>query len=152
MSYTGQCACGAVTLEISGPAIAVRQCWCRQCQQIAAGGPTQNAIFMANDVTIIGELAAHSYVAASGNRVSQNFCPKCGSHMTATNSARMQMCAVRLGAIDVPHDLKPQGIIWTADAPPWAILDPALEQISSQPTPPPTAPPITPPAAPSLGR
>ena len=138
MARTGRCACGAVTLEIAGEPIGTRQCWCRQCQQIAAGGPTHNAIFPTEAVTITGALASSGWTAASGNSLTFHFCPACGTQIFAQSSARPQFRTVRLGAIDEPHGLRPQMAIWTDDAPEWAVIDPAMESWPQQPPPPPT--------------
>lgn len=135
---TGRCACGQVTLTIVGEPVQTRQCWCRQCQQIAAGGPTHNAIFAKDDVTITGNVGSNGYVAASGNTLTQSFCPSCGSSLYAESSARPQFRTIRLGAIDEPHGLRPQMAIWTDEAPDWAVIDPAMEQYPRQP-PAPTA-------------
>lgn len=137
--YTGRCACGAVTLEITGDPLGVRQCWCRQCQQIAAGGPTHNAIFKSEDVAISGKLAQSGWHAASGNTLSFYFCPACGTQVYGQSSARMHLKTLRLGAIDEPHGLRPLMAIWTDDAPAWAWIDPALERWPGQPPTPPTA-------------
>lgn len=137
MSYTGRCACGNVTLAISGESIATRQCWCRQCQQIAAGGPTHNAMFLTQEVAIEGDLASNSYVAESGNTLVHWFCPSCGSHIYGQSSARPHIRTVRFGAIDEPHGLKPAMAIWLDDAPAWAMIDPALEHHRRQPPAPP---------------
>jgi hypothetical protein len=53
------------------------------------------------------------------------------------SSALPHLRAVRLGMIDLPHDLKPRLIIWTDDATDWAVFDPALEQWPKQPPAPP---------------
>ncbi len=139
MTYTGQCLCGSVKLAISGETIGTRQCWCRQCQQIASGGPTQNAIFKADDVAITGQVAHSEWIAASGNALTFHFCPSCGTQIYAQSSARPHLKTVRMGAIDAPHDLKPQVAIWTEDAPAWAVIDPLLEQWPQQPPPLPTS-------------
>jgi hypothetical protein len=136
MAYTGRCACGQVTLAIAGEPATTRQCWCRQCQQAAGGGPTHNALFRTEDMTITGTLATRSYVAASGNTVTQSFCPSCGTPVMGQSAARPQFRALRLGMLDEPHGLKPQMAIWTDDAPAWAVIDPALEQFPRQPPPP----------------
>ncbi len=141
MSYTGRCACGSVTLSISGEPIGTRQCWCRQCQQIASGGPTHNAIFKAEDVTLNGDLASSVWPAASGNTLTFSFCPHCGSQIYAQSSARPHLKTVRFGALDEPHGLKPEVVIWTDDAPVWAVIDPALESWPQQP---PAIPPANP--------
>ncbi|MGV3512060.1 MAG: GFA family protein [Novosphingobium sp.] len=137
MPYSGRCACGSVTLHITGEPIATRQCWCRQCQQIAAGGPTNNAIFKAEDVTIAGELAHNGWQAASGNTLTFHFCPSCGTQIFGQSSARSHLKTVRLGALDAGHGLRPAAVIWTEDAPEWASIDPSLENWPQQPPAPP---------------
>jgi len=131
--YSGKCACGQVTATISGEAVAVRQCWCRQCQQIAAGGPTNNAMFRTEDVQLSGKLASHDYVAASGNVLTRRFCPACGTPVVAQSSARPHFRTIRLGFLEPGHGLAPQMVIWTADAPERALIDPALERHEGQP-------------------
>jgi len=134
MPFTGSCACGAVTAAISAEApVAVRQCWCRQCQQAAGGGATNNAIFTTDSETVTGELATHAYTAASGNTLTHSYCPKCGTPVMAQTSARPHFRTMRLGFLDVGHGLAPDAAIWTGDAPPWAMIDPALQQFEAQP-------------------
>lgn len=131
-SYTGRCACGQITLSIAADPVGTRQCWCRQCQQIAAGGPTHNAIFPAEAVGVEGELASAEWKAASGNTLTFHFCPACGTQIYGQSSARMHLKTVRLGAIDQPHGLKPQMAIWVSEAPDWAQIDPGMEQYPQQ--------------------
>lgn len=133
MPHTGQCTCGAVTARISGEPVAVRQCWCRQCQQIACGNATTNAMFRTDDVVISGDLARNDYIAASGNTLTHSFCPRCGTHVMAQSSARPQFRTLRLGFIDEPHGLRPSAVIWTDEAPDWAVIDPSLESFPGQP-------------------
>jgi len=136
MTYTGQCACGAVTATIEGEPFAVRQCWCRQCQQLAGGSASTNVMFAAEAIALTGALSAHHYIAASGNTISHGFCPKCGTPVWGQSSARPQFRALRVGFLDAGHGLRPQMAIWLDDAPDWAVIDPALEQHRRQPPPP----------------
>lgn len=136
-AYAGRCACGAVAATIAGAPVAIRQCWCRQCQQLAAGSPTTNAIFATADVTITGPLGAYSYVAASGNTLTHSFCPQCGTPVMAQSSARPHFRTMRLGFLDAGHDLAPEMAIWTEDAPHWAKFDPDMTHEPRQPLPPP---------------
>ena len=131
-SYTGRCACGQITLSIAADPVGTRQCWCRQCQQIAAGGPTHNAIFPAEAVSVEGELASAEWKAASRNTLTFHFCPACGTQIYGQSSARMHLKTVRFGAIDQPHGLKPQMAIWVSEAPDWAQIDPGMEQYPQQ--------------------
>lgn len=143
MPYTGRCSCGKVTLAIAGEPVQTRQCWCRQCQQIAAGGPTHNAIFKTEDVVVAGDLASNGYIAASGNQLTHSFCPSCGTQIYGQSSARPHLRTVRFGAIDAPHGLHPQVAIWLDDAPDWALIDPTMEQFPQQPPAPPPSPPVS---------
>jgi hypothetical protein len=136
-TYTGQCLCGAVHVRVAGKPATVRQCWCRQCQTLGGGGPTNNAIFPTEAVAVSGELGASSWVAASGNTLTFYFCPACGTQIYGQSSARMHLKTLRLGMLTQPHDLRPMAAIWTDDAPDWAVIDPALEQWPQQPPPPP---------------
>jgi hypothetical protein len=138
MTYTGRCACGAVSAEIEGEPVATRQCWCWQCQQVAAGGPTNNAIFRADGIAFSGETATHSYVAASGNTLTHHYCARCGTPVYAQSSARPQFRTIRFGFLEPGHGLVPQMAIWTDDAPAWAQIDPAIERFAGQPPAPPS--------------
>lgn len=131
--YTGRCLCGAVTLRANAGPVATRQCWCRQCQSLAAGGPTNNAIFRVDDVTVEGELGQSSWQAASGNTLTFRFCPECGTQVYGQSSARPHLMTIRIGMFDQPHDLRPEMVIWTDEAPDWAVIDPELECHPRQP-------------------
>ena len=133
MGYTGRCLCGAVTLRIAGKALGTPQCWCRQCQTSAGGGPANNAIFMTGDVQIDGELGTTGWQAASGAHPTLQFCTRCGTHICGQSPSGPGMMAVRIGVIDQPHDLVPGFAIWTEEAPPWAVLDPAVPSMARQP-------------------
>jgi hypothetical protein len=132
----GQCQCGKVRAVISGTPIQVRQCWCRHCQQVAAGGPTLSVIFRADDISMWGDLSQHSYTAASGNRLTQSYCGSCGTPVMAQSSARPEVAAIRLGFLDRNAGFVPQVAIWTEEAPDWATIDERLEQFPRQPPPP----------------
>jgi hypothetical protein len=132
-NYTGVCACGAVSADIRGKPATVRQCWCTQCQKLATGSACTNAMFNTADVEMHGALATHSYVAASGNTLTHSFCATCGTPVMAQSSARPQFMTLRVGFIAQPHELAPQAIIWTQDAPAWAVWDESLEVHEGQP-------------------
>jgi hypothetical protein len=134
MAFTGRCACGAVTATITAPApVTVRQCWCRQCQQAAAGGCTNNAVFPAEAVEVRGTLGSFSYGAPSGNTLTQFFCPECGTGVMAQSSGRMHLRTLRLGFLDSGHGLVPEMVIWTDEAPPWAQVDQRAQSYARQP-------------------
>lgn len=138
MTYTGRCNCGAVIATFSAEPVWVRQCWCRQCQKVAAGSGTTNALFLTENIDITGKLGWFTYAAESGNTVEQGFCASCGTPVIGRNSSRRYASVIRLGFIEPPHDLKPTSAIWLDEAPEWAAIAPDLEQFPRQPPSPPS--------------
>lgn len=137
---TGRCLCGAVTFKLSAEPLATRICWCRDCQHLAANG-TVNVLVPAESLVIAGALSEHIMKADSGNQITRQFCPRCGTHLFAKSSGRPQFRVVRTGNLDDPSSVRPGVNIWAASAPGWACLDPALERVERQPLPPGSAPP-----------
>ena len=136
---TGQCLCGAVRFKLAADPLVTRICWCRDCQHLAANG-TVNMLVQADSLSIAGDLAEHTRTADSGNAVTRQFCPTCGTHLFAKVSARPQFRVVRAGNLDDPSSIKPTLNIWSSRAPAWACLDPTLERVDQQPSPPPQPP------------
>jgi hypothetical protein len=132
---TGSCLCGAVTFKLATEPLATRICWCRDCQHLAANG-TVNIIVAADALLISGALAEHTKTADSGNQVTRQFCPNCGTHLFAKSSARPQFRVLRVGNLDDPSSIQPNMNIWASSAPTWACLDPSIERIEQQPLPP----------------
>lgn len=138
MSRTGQCNCGAVSARIAGEPVAVRQCWCRQCQRLATGGAAHNAMFRTDDVELTGPVVTWHYTADSGNTLTLYRCAECGTPIGAMSSGRPHFRTIRIGFLDEPHGLSPTMAIWTDEKPAWAVLDPKLETWPRQPPPPPS--------------
>lgn len=100
MNYTGRCACGQVRLQIGGAPVAVRQCWCRQCQYATGGGAAHNAMFLTSAVQIEGRMGTRAYVADSGNTLTQWFCSDCATPVYAQSSARQPPAPATTPAAD----------------------------------------------------
>ena len=131
----GGCFCGAVRFRSTAPPFGARQCWCRFCQHIGAGGPTVNAFFARDTFTIEGEMADFERTADSGARIHSRFCPKCGCQLFSEAEPRPHVIVVRMGALDDPNIVAPTAVIWTSTAPQWACHDPDLPQFPAQPPP-----------------
>ena len=134
MGLTGGWLCKAVRYQTSEPSPnVVRSCWCRLCQYIGAGSNVVNATFETSGVRVEGELREFRYVADSGNVVYWRFCPQCGTHVLGTSERRPHLTFVRVGTLDDPNAVRPGMTIWTASAPGWAPIDPALPRFERQP-------------------
>lgn len=142
MQRTGRCLCGQVSYRIDGEPLAVRICWCRDCQHVAGNG-TANATFLAASLHVEGTPAEHVKIADSGNALTRRFCAACGSHLWSVSSARAHLVTLRIGTLDDPSSVVPSANIWTVSAPAWARPDPALERFDRQPPAPQVAPPAS---------
>ena len=138
---TGHCLCGAVSFTLTAEPVATRVCWCRDCQHLSANG-TVNMLVPADALSVSGALAEHTKAADSGNLVTRYFCPSCGTHLFAKSSARPQFRVLRVGNLDEPSSIRPSVNIWSSSAPNWACLDPTLERVEHQPSPPKPAPAV----------
>lgn len=131
----GGCLCGAVRFTIDADPIAARACWCRLCQYLGGGSGMVNVCFPSAAFAITGEVRDHHSIADSGNRMTRGFCPVCGTPLFSAAEARPHLRFVRAGALDDPNLMAPQTTIWTAQAPDWACIDPAIPAEAGQPPP-----------------
>lgn len=136
LPITGGCLCGAVRYSITAEPMLARHCWCRLCQYLGAGGGTVNVGFPSDQFTLTGTLTIHEAIADSRNLMRRGFCPACGTPVTSAAVARPHLIFVRTGTLDDPNLMPPQISIWTAEAPDWACIDPAIPNIAGQPPPP----------------
>lgn len=132
---TGSCLCGQVSYRLTSDPVVARICWCRDCQHIAANG-TVNAIFPTAAIEVSGSPGEYTSTGDSGNRVRRRFCSNCGCHLFADSTGRPGLTVVRVGTLHDPSSVRPTANIWSASAPAWACLDPALQRIEHQPVPP----------------
>jgi hypothetical protein len=132
---TGQCFCGAVRFQFDQPPIATRACWCRDCQYLASGNASINAIFRTAGFKLTGTVSDYISTADSGNVMRRRFCPQCGTPLFSESQTRPDLMVVRVGALDDREISRPASYIWTASAPCWGWFDPALPNCAGQPAP-----------------
>ena len=135
MNYQGGCLCGAVRYQATAEPLAMRLCWCRDCQYLAAGNATANVVFPSEAVTIKGTVSDYTGTADSGNVMHRKFCPTCGTPLFSQSQARPHLIIIRAGTLDEPQRVTPSANIWTESAPSWACFDETLPNFPRQPPP-----------------
>jgi hypothetical protein len=133
--HAGGCLCRKVRFRLKAAPIAMRLCWCRDCQYFAAGNATVNVVFPSSALEIEGELSDFVSVADSGSRMHRRFCPSCGTPVFSASEARPHLVIVRNGALDDTELLNPSATIWTDSAPEWSWIDDAHPRFKGQPPP-----------------
>ena len=119
----GGCLCRAIRFTVTGPPLAVRACWCRVCQFMAAGNASISAFFRSADLNVDGLMATYERRAASGAIIRHRFCPHCGTQLFADERDASKFVVVRVGALDERDGLAPTSYIWTNSAPDWGHFD-----------------------------
>jgi len=126
MEITGGCLCKKVRFRIAAAPLAMRLCWCRDCQYFAAGNATVNVVFPSDALQVEGELRDYRSVADSGRVMHRRFCPNCGTPVFSAAEERPHLVIVRNGALDDTGLTTPGATIWTDSAPEWACIDDSL--------------------------
>lgn len=134
---TGRCFCGTVRFQFDHDPVTVRACWCRDCQYLASGNASVNAMFRTEGFTCTGDLGVYVSNADSGSVMRRSFCPRCGTQLFSQSDRRPQFIVARVGTLDDPSIGRPLATIWTASAPSWAQLDKSLPCFDGQPPAPP---------------
>jgi hypothetical protein len=124
---TGSCRCGAITLTISDKPRSMIQCHCLDCQKSTGTGHTSNAYFAARDVKIQGETKGHTVVTDSGNEMTRNFCPTCGSRVFGSNSKNPDLVSIQVGCLDDHSWFSPQIVLYTSRQHDWDITSDEAE-------------------------
>lgn len=134
MSYSGQCACGAVRIRATGDPVAELHCQCRHCQLRSGTGHSSYMVFDApRAVTIDGETRSWSITADSGKEKRQAFCPDCGTPTHITFPANPGIIAISPSLLDSPDRFAPAFVTYASRALPWDDLDPALTKFDKLP-------------------
>lgn len=129
----GGCLCGAVRYTAGVSPMVTRACWCNLCQSLASGNATINMAFPVDEVVVDGQLKDYQSTADDGNKMHRRFCPECGVHLFSEAEERPGIIVIRAGTLDDAEQVVVDGIIWTAEAPSWAYLDPGLPHFEGQP-------------------
>jgi hypothetical protein len=133
MTRTGGCRCGAIRYTLSAEPLATRLCWCRDCQYWALGNAAVNIMVPRAAVAVAGTPRRWESQADSGNRMVRSFCGGCGTQLFSESSGNPQNLVIRVGTLDDAAGIRPTVAIWTASAPEWAHIDPALQAFPRQP-------------------
>ncbi len=120
---TGNCLCGNVSFKADGDIMMQGNCHCLDCQQVT-GAAYATLVFMSeNDVKITGETKKFEHKVDSGNSLTKDFCPNCGSQMFGANLGRPGSIALRAGSINEKAEIKPQFNVYASRKLDCVILD-----------------------------
>ncbi|MFM6075748.1 MAG: GFA family protein [Dolichospermum sp.] len=123
----GSCLCGYVRYEYDGELDSANYCHCRDCRK-TTGSAFNIGIRLHSDLLriVAGQVKGYTKAGESGNIITREFCPECGSPLFTRSPTKRQFIWVKAGSLDDPKCVKPIHQIWTDSAVPWAYIDPEL--------------------------
>ena len=119
--FEGGCHCGAVRYVCSEEPITVVNCHCGDCQKIAGSPFVTGVLVPEGSVEINGELNSYRVKADSGNNITRNFCPACGTRILVEMEG-VDGVGVSYTTMDDNSWLEPEIEFYTSKAKPWVTL------------------------------
>ena len=126
--FEGGCHCGAVRYVCSEEPTTVVNCHCGDCQQIAGSAFITGVLVPEGSVTVNGELKSYKVKADSGNGVTRNFCPICGTRIIVELDGGV--VGVSYTTLDDSSWLEPAIEFYTSKAQPWINLCSSTEKLT----------------------
>ena len=120
---SGGCLCGSVRYEYDGEPEGASYCHCDDCRKATGGPYTVGVLVRATNLRIVsGRAQGYTTTGDSGNLITREFCPDCGSPLFTRARAHPGLVWIKAGSLDEPELVKPTHQTWTQCAVPWAYL------------------------------
>jgi hypothetical protein len=131
--HEGGCGCGNVRYGVAGDPIFVNNCHCRQCQQQTGGTSVVNAFYEAERFVLRqGAFSEHVVTAGSGGPHTICRCAACGTAVLSFYPRMGRLGAgLRVGTLDDPSWVRPDAVIFTAEAMPWVAFPADIPQFET---------------------
>jgi hypothetical protein len=112
---TGQCACGAVSFEITEPFVTAGYCHCKRCQRRSGALWSVNAMVPARGFEVVSG-GEHVRTWEPPDGIPKAFCDRCGGQLYSDGGDHI---GVRLGLLDGDPGIRPEWHQWLDSAPDW---------------------------------
>ncbi|MBN1358984.1 MAG: GFA family protein [Sedimentisphaerales bacterium] len=126
-TFTGGCLCGYVRYEHIGALGGANYCHCPDCRRTTGSAFSLGVRARVDSLRIVsGQVNAYTKIADSGNEITRQFCPECGSPLFTRSPAHPEFVYIKAGTLDDPTLVHPICQIWTAMRVPWADIGQGL--------------------------
>ena len=130
----GQCLCGHVHYQYSGPVGPANYCHCEDCRRCTGSAFNVGVRLEAADFHVVsGATSGFTKLADSGNELTRHFCPQCGSPIFTSSPRHPGHVYVKAGTLDDPAVVKPTHQNWVASAVSWSQIDRDIESSAKGP-------------------
>ena len=126
-TLSGRCLCGYVRYEYAGEVGDANYCHCLDCRRTTGSAFNIGVRAHAKALHVVsGRVKGYTKTADSGNEITREFCPECGSPLFTRSPAHPEFVFIKAGSLDDPEMVRPTHQIWTGRAVPWAHIDDTL--------------------------
>ena len=133
MERTASCACGQLSITVSGDPRFVAACSCTQCQKRTGSAFGLSAYFRNRQVVEIkGESTQARRIADSGLPITGHFCPQCGSTVYWQGDFLKGHTGVAAGCFADPDFPEPSFSVWNATRHHWVEFPAHWKKIDGQ--------------------
>jgi hypothetical protein len=119
---TASCRCGQLKATVAGEPVRISVCHCLACQKRSGSAFGTQLRFSPHEVSIEGRSSEWTRIADSGESVTYNFCPECGSTVHYAGGNFPDFIAIPLGAFDDPYFATPEFSVWEKRRHEWVDL------------------------------
>jgi hypothetical protein len=126
------CSCGQLHLTVEGEPSRISMCQCLACQRRTGAVISNQSRFRREQITVNGTATAWKRTGESGNRVTGNFCPTCGSTVYLEKEAFPEFVAIAIGCFADPNFPAPTISVWEQTRHPWVSLPPDTKRMAKQ--------------------
>lgn len=136
VEISGGCLCGRVRYSASAEPIFVGVCHCTDCQKFSGSAFGAVIAVPRAAVTVSGTLKTFTKNGDSGQPISRQFCPECGSGILDEAALMPGVAMLNIGTLDDASWVKPAAQIYCDSAQPWVQLGGELQAFAKMPAPP----------------
>ncbi len=124
VDLTTTCACGAVTVAVTGTIYSMFMCACEDCQKATGTGHSAAFVVDPASLAVRGPTRSFDRVSASGATFTRTFCPACGTplHGRSSRNDRAAMIPVGLFGSDSAAFYAPKQLIFSRSHREWDAL------------------------------
>ena len=131
---SGRCLCGDITYSVEGTPARQGHCHCLDCKKPLGASFATIAFFKEEQFTLhSGSPQAFQHQSESGNTLTKEFFPKCGSTVFGSNSGRAGIKSVYIGSLDDASFVEPNFNVWKCRQLPYTLIDESLNNFPKGP-------------------
>lgn len=124
IDLSARCACGQVTVRVTGRIRSMFLCSCEDCQRSTGTGHATVALVSIGDLSVTGETRSFARSAHSGATLTRWFCPSCGTPLYARSSRAEALAMLPVGLFGADAGwFAPNQLIFARSHHDWDVVD-----------------------------